>query len=118
MKEIKAFIRPVEFNDVFGALKDEGYCCVTVTETEGTGHYSDPEELEYPSSRIPYMHSKILKLEIIAKDVDVNNIVEIIKKHGRTGKRGDGIICIINIERAIHIRTGSEGEEILNMSKS
>ncbi|MCB0726591.1 MAG: P-II family nitrogen regulator [Ignavibacteriae bacterium] len=117
MKEIKAFIRPSEFNDVFGSLRNDGYCCVTVTDTEGTGRYSDPGELEYPSSKIPYMHSKMLKLEIISQDKDVNNIVEIIKKHGRTGVRGDGIICVIDVERSIHIRTGEEGEEILNMSK-
>lgn len=115
MKEIKAFIRPGEFNDMFGALRDDGYCCVTVTDAEGTGRYSDPEGLDYPSLKIPYMHSKMLKLEIIAQDKDVNNIIEIIKKHGRTGMRGDGIIYVIDVERTIHIRTGEEGEEVLNI---
>lgn len=113
MKEIKAFIRPEEFGDMFAALKHEGFCCVTVTETEGTGQYSDPESLEYPSLKIPYMHSKMFKLEIIAHDRDVDNIVKIIENHGKTGRRGDGIIYIINVERAIHIRTGSEGDNFL-----
>ncbi|MEZ4690981.1 MAG: hypothetical protein R3A12_12705 [Ignavibacteria bacterium] len=74
-------------------------CCVTVTDTEGTGRYSDPGELEYPSSKIPYMHSKMLKLEIISQDKDVNNIVEIIKKHGRTGG-ADILFRVIDAERS------------------
>lgn len=116
MKEIKAFIRPEEFDDMYAALKREGYCCVTVTECEGTGKYSDPERADFPSLRIPYMHSKMHKLEIVARDDDVNNIVKIVEKHGKTGRRGDGIIYVINVERAIHIRTGAEGEDILYMS--
>lgn len=116
MKEIKAFIRPEEFDDMFAALKHEGFCCVTVTETEGTGQYSDPERLEYPSLKIPYMHSKMLKLEIVSHDEDVDKIVAIIEKHGRTGRRGDGLIYVINVERAIHVRTGVEGDDFLYLS--
>ena len=114
MKEIKAFIRPEEFDDMFAALKNDGYCCVTVTETEGTGQYMDPETEEYPSLRIPYMHSKMLKLEIVARDEDVNSIIIIIEKHGKTGRPGDGLIFVLNVERAVHIRSGEEGEGILS----
>lgn len=113
MKEIKAFVRPEVFDDMFAALKHEGFCCVTVTECEGTGKYSDPERPEYPSLKIPYMHSKIHKMEIVSRDKDVDNIINIIEKHSKTGKHGDGMIYVIDVERAVHIRTGEEGEKIL-----
>jgi nitrogen regulatory protein P-II 1 len=118
MKEIKAFVRPEEFDDMFAALKHDGYCCVTVTECEGTGKYSDPERAELPSLKIPYMHSEVLKLEIVARDEDVDSIIKLIEKHGKTGRRGDGMIYVINVERAIHIRTGNEGENILVMNSN
>ena len=113
MKEIKAFIRPETFDEMYSVLRREGYCCVTVTETEGTGRYTDKEKLEFPTMKIPYMHSKILKLEIVAPNDDVEDIVNIIKEHGRTGSRGDGIIYVMDVERAIHIRTGVEDEGFL-----
>jgi nitrogen regulatory protein P-II 1 len=116
MKEIKAFVRPGEFDDMFAALKQNGFCCVTVTECEGTGKYSDPQYADLPSVKIPYMHSKVFKLEIVARDVDVDNIIKIIEKHGKTGRRGDGMIYVIEVERAVHIRTGNEGEDILIMN--
>jgi nitrogen regulatory protein PII len=118
MKEIKAFIRPEEFDDMYAALKHAGFCCVTVTLCEGTGKYSDPERAELPSLKIPYMHSEVLKLEIVARDEDVNSIIELIEKHGKTGRRGDGMIYVLNVERAIHIRTGNEGENILLMKSN
>ena len=46
MKEIKAFVRPEEFDDMYSALKQAGFCCVTVTQCEGTGKYEDPERAE------------------------------------------------------------------------
>lgn len=113
MKEIKAFVRPSEINDIYASLKENGYCCVTVTECEGTGKYSDPENANLPSRNIPSMHSKVLKLEIVSRDKDTESIVAIIKQHGRTGRRGDGIIYIIDVEKAVHIRTGDEDESIL-----
>ena len=113
MKEVKAFIRPEEFSNMYSALKENGYCCLTVTECEGTGRYSDPDKADLPNRKIPYMHSRVYKLEIISHDEDVDQIVKIIEKHGRTGKPGDGVIYVINVERAIHIRSGAEGESIL-----
>ena len=113
MKEVKAFIRPEEFSNMYSALKENGYCCLTVTECEGTGRYSDPEKADLPTGKIPYMHSRVYKLEIISHDEDEDRIVKIIEKHGRTGKPGDGVIYVINVERAIHIRSGAEGESIL-----
>jgi nitrogen regulatory protein P-II 1 len=80
MKEIKAFVRPEEFDDMFAALKKDGYCYVTVTECESTGKYSDPERPEYPSLKFPYMNSKIHKLEIVSRNKDVDNIIKLSKK--------------------------------------
>ena len=40
-------------------------------------------------------------------------VVETILRHARTGDVGDGKIFVIPVEEAIRIRTGEEGEEVL-----
>ena len=46
-------------------------------------------------------------------DKDVGIVKETILKHARTGEVGDGKIFVIPVEEAIRIRTGEEGEEVL-----
>jgi nitrogen regulatory protein P-II 1 len=113
MKEIKAFVRPDEFDEIYSNLKSKGFCCMTVTECEGTGNYRDPDKLEYPDRKIPYMHSKVFKIEIISSDEDEKEIVDTIVSSGKTGHQGDGIIYVIDVGRAVSVRTGEEGEGIL-----
>jgi nitrogen regulatory protein P-II 1 len=40
-------------------------------------------------------------------------VVETILKHARTGEVGDGKIFVLPVEEAIRIRTGEEGEMVL-----
>ncbi len=44
MKLIKAYIRYRKAEEVYTALKSEGFCCMTFVECEGTGQYSDQEK--------------------------------------------------------------------------
>ncbi len=54
-----------------------------------------------------------LKLEVVVEDKDKPLVVETILKHARTGEVGDGKIFVIPVEEAIRIRTGEEGQEVL-----
>ena len=54
-----------------------------------------------------------LKLEIVVDDTEKPIVVETILKHARTGEVGDGKIFVVPVEEAIRIRTGEEGEEVL-----
>ena len=54
-----------------------------------------------------------LKIEVVIEDKDKSLVVETILKHARTGDVGDGKIFVIPVEEAIRIRTGEEGEEVL-----
>ncbi len=103
MKEIKAFIRPEKLNTVTDNLRREQFCCFTVFEGEGVGNYADPET-KFPSLRFPFLHSKVIKLEIVCNQEDVKSIVAIIKEHAHTGKSGDGLIYISPVDQQIRIR--------------
>jgi nitrogen regulatory protein PII len=45
------------------------------------------------------------------KDVDV--IKDVILRHARTGQVGDGKVFTLPVEDAVRIRTGEEGESVL-----
>jgi nitrogen regulatory protein P-II 1 len=54
-----------------------------------------------------------IKIELIVKEEDVENVVNAIIKGASTGKIGDGKIFISPIEKVIRIRTGEEDEEAI-----
>jgi nitrogen regulatory protein PII len=54
-----------------------------------------------------------LKIEVVVEDKDKSLVVETILKHARTGDVGDGKIFVLPVDEAIRIRTGEEGDLIL-----
>ena len=54
-----------------------------------------------------------IRLEIVCKDEDAENLIAIICESARTGKIGDGKIFISDMSDIIRIRTGERGEEVI-----
>ena len=54
-----------------------------------------------------------MKLEIVVATRTSGVVKEAILKHARTGEVGDGKIFVLPVEDAIRIRTGEQGEEVL-----
>ena len=109
MKLIKAYIRHRKTEEVFKALKQEDYCCMTFVECEGTGHYSDHEK-EHISKKYPFADAyRVIKLEILAADEHIGEIISIIKQSGRTGYQGDGMILVSPVEEVYKVRTDEVG---------
>tara|TARA_R110002124_G_scaffold82675_2_gene217034 strand:- start:782 stop:1108 length:327 start_codon:yes stop_codon:yes gene_type:complete len=107
MKEIKAFIRKEKLNEVAKHLKKDQFCCFTVFEGEGVGDYTD-EDTQFPSLKFPFLHNKVIKIEIVCNKEDVDKVIDTIREHAKTGKRGDGLIYVSNVEERIRIRDGEK----------
>ena len=103
MKEIKAFIRPEKLLEVAKSLKKEHFCCFTVFKGEGVGDYTDPDT-EFPSLDFPFLHNKVIKIEIVCEKANVDRIIDTIKTHAQTCHKGDGLIYVSNVESKIRIR--------------
>jgi len=103
MKEIKAFVRPERLADIIANLRENGFCCVTVFEGEGTGHYVDTEKA-WPSLNHPFLHSKVSKMEIVVPDHSVDEAIRIIHEYGNTGHPGDGLIYTTEVSNALRVR--------------
>jgi len=109
MKLIKAYIRYRKTEEVYNALRKAGYCCMTFVECEGTGQYSD-QEREHISDKYPFAEAyHVIKLEILAADERVQEIIKIIKLNGRTGYRGDGMVIISPVDEVYKVRTNESG---------
>lgn len=109
MKLIKAYIRYRKLEEVYNALKGADFCCMTFVECEGTGQYSDREK-EHFSDKYPYADSyRVIKLEILVAKDQVHPVMDLIRKNGRTGYRGDGMIIISPVDEVYKVRTDEKG---------
>ncbi len=48
------------------------------------------------------------RIDVVCEGGAVEGLVETIRRHARTGQRGDGIILVRELERIVKIRTGDE----------
>ena len=111
MKKIEAIIRPHKLDDVWTALGDK-INGMSVMEMRGFGRQRGHSEVyrgaEYKIDFVPK-----IRLEIVCKDEDAENLIAIICESARTGKIGDGKIFISDISDIVRIRTGERGEEVV-----
>ncbi len=112
MKKIEAFMRNESFEAVRIDLLDKGFPSLSISEAQGSGRQKGITE-QYRGSELTIHLRPKLKLEIVVDDKDVSVIVETILKHARTGQVGDGKIFVLPVEAAIRIRTGEDGELVL-----
>ena len=105
MKLIIAIIKPFKLDDVREALTPLGVQGLTVTEVKGFGRQKGQTEIyrgaEYHVNFLPKV-----KIEVVATDDLTDQIIEAITKAAQTGKIGDGKIFVLDVERAVRIRTG------------
>ena len=112
MKKIEAFMRHESFDGIRTELLDRGFPSLSISEVRDSGRQKGITE-QYRGSELTIHLRPKIKLEIVVEDTDVSVIVETILKHARTGQVGDGKIFVLPVEDAIRIRTGEEGEKVL-----
>lgn len=110
MKKIEAIIKPFKLDEVKDKLNEIGIKGITVTEVKGFGRQKGHTELYRGAEYVVDFLPKV-KLEIIASDSMVEEVVEAITKTAQTGRIGDGKIFVLPVEDIIRIRTGEHGED-------
>lgn len=114
MKEIKAYVSETFLEHVLGRLTEEGATDVAVSHVIAIGAFADAEQFRLKMFKQYWeKYSKIAKVEIVCADADMDRFVRVLREPFYTGEKGDGRIFVLNIERAINIRTGEEGEKAL-----
>ena len=109
MKKIEAIIRPGKLEDIKEALNKFNVHGLTISQVMGCGLQKGRKEY-YRGTEVTLNLLPKVKIEILAKEDQVNGIVDLLISEARTGEVGDGKILIYNIEDAVRIRTGERGE--------
>jgi len=104
MKEIKAVIQPARLSRVREALrKVAGFPGMTITAAEGC---SDVEDLNLPKrpteELIDFSHK--VRIEMVAPDQYVDQLVHVIRELCYTGQRGDGIVWVTPVDAFNRLR--------------
>lgn len=105
MKLVMAIIKPFKLDDVREALTGMGIEGLTVTEVKGFGRQKGQTEVyrgaEYAVSFLPK-----LKIEVAVTADIADKVVEAIATAAKTNQIGDGKIFVLDVSKAVRIRTG------------
>jgi len=112
MKLVTAIIKPFKLEEVKEALNAIEVLGMTVSEASGYGRQRGHVEVyrgaEYTVDLVPKV-----RLEVLADDDRVEEVVKTIVNAANTGKIGDGKVWVIPIESVTRVRTGETGSEAI-----
>jgi nitrogen regulatory protein P-II 1 len=112
MQLISAVVRPSRVTQICDALQAFGFQGMTVTDVSGLGKLRGHTEIyrgaEYESGFEPRV-----KVEIVARDEDVHDMIEVICRVAATGRLGDGKIWATPVGELVRIRTREVGSDAL-----
>jgi nitrogen regulatory protein PII len=112
MKLVIAIIKPHKLDEVREALGGIDVQGLTVSEARGYGRQKGHTEIyrgaEYETSLVPK-----IRLEVVVTADYADRVVETIENAAKTGSIGDGKIFVLDVERAVRIRTGEQNNDAL-----
>lgn len=107
---VTAIIKPHALDSVKDSLRSAGISGMTVTEVRGFGRQGGHTETyrgaEYVVDLIPK-----LRVEVLCGLEEADKVMEIIRSAAYTGAIGDGKIWVVDVARAMRIRTGEMGAD-------
>ncbi len=115
MKEIKAYIRRDQINEVVERLQRAGAPGVSVIDIHPVGYGYEASPFEPHGARLVerYRYLRIVKLEIICADEQLAGLLDVIQTSCGTGNPGDGMVFVSEIVDAMRIRDGVRGPTAL-----
>jgi len=107
MREIKAIIRRERVADVITALHERpDLPGVTISNVDGVGRRPGEGPAEFGEVQMAKIET------VVAADL-ADWVVETIRQAAFTGRPGDGKIFVVRVERAVQIRSGDQGPQVL-----
>lgn len=109
MKLVTAVIRPHSLADVRDALTALGVQGMTISEVVGHGRQRGHSEVYRGAEYVVDVVPKV-RLEVLATDEDVDEIVDAVIGAAQSGRIGDGKVWVVPVERLVRVRTGEQGD--------
>lgn len=109
---VTAIVKPFMLEEVKTALRGFGIHGITVTEAQGYGRQGGKTETfrgsEYTMDFVPKV-----RLDILVKDDQVDQVFTVLADAARTGKIGDGKIWATPVGKVMRVRTSEVGEDAI-----
>ncbi|RCX17954.1 nitrogen regulatory protein P-II family [Anaerobacterium chartisolvens] len=112
MKKIEAIIRPAKLEDIKEALNKFNIHGLTISQVMGCGLQKGRKEF-YRGTEITLNLLPKIRVEIVVRDNQLEDIIKLFCDEAKTGEVGDGKIFVYNVEDVIRIRTGERGESAI-----
>ena len=107
--KIDIITRPGKLEELKEALNAIGVAGMTVSQVYGCGLQKGHKEIyrgtEYTINLVPKV-----KIETVVCEIPVEKVLEVAKRVLNTRHIGDGKIFVYDVENAVRIRTGEEGD--------
>jgi nitrogen regulatory protein P-II 1 len=113
MKRIEAIIRPLRLEPIKAALAEADVTGLTVTDVRGSGRSQGHRSGIYRGEEYIIRLPPKIKLEMVVRDQDVEDVIHLLLEQAQTGEEGDGKIFVLPVSETLRIRTGETGESIL-----
>jgi len=119
MREIRAYIRRDEVNQVVENLRTAGAPDVSIIEIHPLGYSYEANPFEpYTAGVVDrYRHLAVVKLEIVCTDAQLERLIRVIEDQCCSGVGGDGMIFVSDVVEAVRIRDRARGETALIESR-
>jgi nitrogen regulatory protein P-II 1 len=108
MKRVEAFIRPEKLEDIKGILSTMDINGLSISQVMGCGKQKGWKEY-VRGAEVDYNFVQKIKIELIVREEQVEEMISKIRDAAVTGEVGDGKIFISDVIDAVRIRTGERG---------
>lgn len=112
MKKLDCIIRVNKLEEVKAALEEAGIVGMTTEPVRGHGRQQGRTELYRGSTYSINLLPKV-RIEVVVRDNQLEQAIDVISDVARSGEIGDGKIFVSEVLDAIRIRTGERGESAL-----
>ncbi len=109
MKLVIGIVRPERTNQVLEALYRAEVRGISISRVQGHGGELDRVET-YRGTTVKMELAEKTRFEIAVSEPFVQPTIDALCEGARTGEVGDGKIFVIDLERAVRIRTGEEDD--------
>lgn len=112
MKKLEIVIRPEKLEELKELINESGDYGMTVNMVSGCGLQKGRKEM-YRGAEFSINLLPKIKAEVVLPNDKVNDMIDKIIRAVKTGQIGDGKIFVYDVENAVRIRTGDEGENAI-----
>lgn len=98
MKEIKAIVQPSRVGKIRDAFRDlPGFPGMNIAKVQGCSQHSGVERHNSVRDELTDFSDKV-RIEIVAPDESVADIVRLIRANAYSGQAGDGVLWVTAVE--------------------